>query len=378
MTQPRTIKVFVASPSDVVEERNALAKLIADTNDVLAYLAPEKQLTLELVRYETHSYPDLGAPQEVINREIPVDYQIFIGIMWKRIGTATATDPSGTVEEFHRACERRKQGSLPRIMFYFCDQPVPIPESDEDLEQLRGVIKFRKELDSQGLTSSDPSHAQFAENVRGGLLRAIRDILQESERVLLPIPHVPAAVSAPVAAPPSATASHAIVAPPVPPPALAETSSRDAALELAREYDRVRASMPSSSERTRAMEAVFSKMKIAAPKVQAFVDFFETDQSAGVRLLAVAVLDMFPNGAHLDWLAQRLDPEKEQPFVAYHAAVALLDAVTNLPPEYCAKLEAAVTKAQELGARLQGDSSRLNVLSQAKQDLKRKCRGAQA
>jgi hypothetical protein len=42
MIQPRTIKVFVASPSDVVEERNALAKLIADINDVLAYLVPEK------------------------------------------------------------------------------------------------------------------------------------------------------------------------------------------------------------------------------------------------------------------------------------------------------------------------------------------------
>ena len=55
-----------------------------------------------------------------------------------------------------------------------------MPEADDDLEQLRQVIKFRKELDSQGLTSSYPLHAQFAENVRGGLLRAIRDILQES------------------------------------------------------------------------------------------------------------------------------------------------------------------------------------------------------
>ena len=65
-------------------------------------------------------------------------------------------------------------------MFYFCDEHIPIPEADDDLEQLRQVIKFRKELDSQGLTSSYPAHAQFAENVRGGLLRAIRDILHES------------------------------------------------------------------------------------------------------------------------------------------------------------------------------------------------------
>lgn len=364
MPQPRTIKVFVASPSDVVEERNALAKLIADTNDVLAYLAPEKQLTLELVRYETHSYPDLGAPQEVINREIPVDYDIFIGIMWKRIGTPTATDPSGTVEEFHRACERRKHGSLlPRIMFYFCDEHIPMPEDAADLEQLGQVIKFRKELDSQGLTSSYPLHAQFAENVRGGLLRAIRDILQESQP-----PQQPFAQGQPQAA----------LELTVEPPSAPDTVSRDAALKWAREYDRVRASMPSSSERTRAMEAVFSKMKIVAPRAQAFVDEFEKDPSAGVRLMAIAVLDMFPNSAHLDWLAERLDPEREQPFVAYHASVALLDAVTNLPPEHCAKLEAAIAKAMELGARLEGDSSRLNVLTRARQDLKRKCQEAKA
>src|SRR5215471_12877404 len=116
-TEPRTLKVFLASPSDVVEERGALARLIRDINDVLAFLAPEKHLKLELVRYETHTFPDLGQPQEVINRQIPMDYDIFVGVMWSRCGTPTATAPSGTVEEFRRAYEHRKKGHLPRIMF---------------------------------------------------------------------------------------------------------------------------------------------------------------------------------------------------------------------------------------------------------------------
>ncbi len=180
MTVPRILKVFVASPDDVAEERNTLAKLLADINDVLAYLTPEKGLSLELVRYETHSYPDIGAPQEVINREIPVDYDIFVGIMWKRAGTPTATTPAGTIEEFNRACERRKQGSLPRIMFYFCDQPIPVPTATE-LQQLAESVKFRSQLASEGLTASYPSHAEFGDHVRGGLLRAIRDILNETD-----------------------------------------------------------------------------------------------------------------------------------------------------------------------------------------------------
>src|SRR4051812_22297668 len=102
-TASRILKVFVASPGDVTDEREALSRLVRDINDVLAFLAPERRLTLELVRYETHAYPDVGAPQDVINRQIPIDYDIFVGVMWKRAGTPTKNAGSGTIEEFHRA-----------------------------------------------------------------------------------------------------------------------------------------------------------------------------------------------------------------------------------------------------------------------------------
>src|SRR5215469_14970633 len=232
MDEPRVLRVFVASPNDVAEERETLAKLLAEINDVLAYLAPEERLSLELVRYETHSYPDIGAPQEVINREIPVDYDIFVGIMWKHAGTPTSTARSGTIEEFNRACERRKQGSLPRIMFYFCDEPIPLPTATE-LQQLAEVVKFRSQLASQGLTVSYPSHAEFGEHVRGGLLRAIRDILGEVVRS-------PLAANLP------------------PPP---DGTAREAALQLAKEYDQIRRDMDAGDERTRIMEGIFSRMK---------------------------------------------------------------------------------------------------------------------
>jgi hypothetical protein len=347
MSEPRVLSVFVASPDDVAEERNALAKLLADISDVLAYLAPEKRLTLELVRYETHSYPDIGAPQEVINREIPVSYDIFIGIMWKRTGTPTATAPSGTIEEFNRACERRKQGSLPRIMFYFCDQPIPVPTATE-IEQLADVVKFRSQLASQGLTVSYPSHAEFSDHVRGGLLRAIRDILSETR-------------ASPV------SAAFTLV------PASMETPSREAAVQLAKEYDQMRREMPSGNERTRLMEGLFSRMKIEAPKVQGLLSSLQQSSSAGERLMAIAVLDMFPDANQLDWLAERMNPEQEKPFVSYHAAVALLDAVTNLPAENCAKLRAALGRAKVLALRLRGDSDRVTVLRRAEQELERKC-----
>ncbi len=346
--QSRVLKIFVASPNDVTEEREALARLIRDINDVLAFLAPASRLTLELVRYETHTSPDIGSPQEVINRQIAPDYDIFVGVMWRRTGTPTATEASGTIEEFRRAYERRKHGHLPRIMFYFCDQPIAIPDAAE-LEQLAGVIKFREELSKLGLTGAYPSHTDFAEYVRGGLLRAIRDLLQEESRS--------------PRSPELEVRSETI-----------DSATNAELLQLAAEYEDIRRTLSSGGPRTRRMTAVFSRMKAKAPAVRALLNEFEKSESPGIRLAAIAILQMFPNVEHLDWLATRLDnPGSEKPFVGYQAAVALLDAVQGLPLEECGRLRAALEKAMILAQTLPQDSDRLDVLAMAQQELFRRC-----
>jgi len=347
-TEPRTLKVFLASPSDVVEERGALARLIRDINDVLAFLAPEKHLKLELVRYETHTFPDLGQPQEVINRQIPMDYDIFVGVMWSRCGTPTGTEPSGTIEEFRRAFERRKKGHLPRIMFYFCDQMIPIPDAEE-LRQLAGVVEFRAELAKMGLTGSYPSHADFSEYVRGGLLRAIRDTLLEETGT----PQVSVLLQ---------------------PPAVLDSNAQAEVLKLAADYEQIRRDMPSGGPRTLRMAAIFSEMKIKAAGVQVLLDRLEQNASPGVRLAAIAILQMFPNAQHLDWLAERLDnPNLEQPFVGYQAAVALLEAARALSTNECERVRAALQRAFTLSQRLPNDSDRILVLKSAEHELNRRC-----
>jgi hypothetical protein len=353
MSEPRTLKVFVASPSDVVDERNALAKLIGDINDVLAYLVPEKRLNLELVRYETHTYPDIGGgAQSVINREIPIDYDIFVGIMWKRAGTPTDRADSGTIEEFERAFQRREKSSLPRIMFYFCDQPFSVPPSISEVEQLAKVVEFRNKLSAQGLTSSYPSHAEFTEHVRGGLLRAMRDILRESGQ--------------------TSPAAEALQPQPV------DDFAYKDAIALANEYENIRRTMSAGNERTRVMTALFSRMKAQASKVRSLLPQFQENSSPGMRLMAVAILNMFPSEDHLDWLAERLNPKAERPFLAYQAAVGLLEAVAGLPTDSCDKLRKAISKATSLAAELKGDPDRLNVLARAEIELRRKCRGTLA
>ena len=55
-------------------------------------------------------------------------------------------------------------------------------------------------------------------------------------------------------------------------------------------------------------------------------------------------------------------------------AVALLDALMNLPAESCAKLRAALAKARVLALRQKADPDRVTVLRRAEHKFERKCR----
>ncbi|WP_181166712.1 DUF4062 domain-containing protein [Mesorhizobium sp. B2-5-4] len=146
--QEHVLSVFVASPGDVNEERNKLEEVIRELNITWSR---ELGLRLDLVRWETHAYPGMGQdPQDVINGEIPDDYDIFIGIMWHRFGTPTGRYGSGTIEEFERARKRSKESSSAvKTMFYFRDSP-PISMSHIDGNELVKIQNFRRELGPEG------------------------------------------------------------------------------------------------------------------------------------------------------------------------------------------------------------------------------------
>src|SRR5438309_1896456 len=91
--------VFAASPGDVSRERDLLDTVAAELNKTLC---PPLGIHLELVKWETDSFPGVASDaQALINQQIP-PYDIFIGIMWKRFGTPTGRAGSGTEEEFDR------------------------------------------------------------------------------------------------------------------------------------------------------------------------------------------------------------------------------------------------------------------------------------
>jgi Domain of unknown function (DUF4062) len=141
------IRIFVAGPEDVGEEKKALEKVIQELNITLG---ASSNIRFELLSWESDAYPNIGEyPQAVINNEIGDDYDIFVGILWKSFGTPTKHARSGTDEEFKRAYERfGKNPDRMRVMFYFKTQGAPLDKLIP--EQLRMIDDFRNQLGDMG------------------------------------------------------------------------------------------------------------------------------------------------------------------------------------------------------------------------------------
>ena len=177
------ISVFVASPSDLEEERSILETVIGEHNKTWAR---NFGIRFELINWETHAYPSFGEdPQAVINEQIPQDFDLFIGLMWHRFGTPTGRAGSGTIEEFQRAKERHDADpdSL-QLMVYFKDAPIPVSPSQLDFSQIESVAAFRSTLGEQGgLYWSFQAVDEFERLVRVHLARFVQDWQSQANKL---------------------------------------------------------------------------------------------------------------------------------------------------------------------------------------------------
>ena len=171
------IRIFFSSPGDVEEEREVARDVIEELQRLEG---EEIGVNLIYKGWETDTYPAVGRPQEVINKQIG-DYEIFVGVFWTRYGTPTGEAESGTVEEFERALENRDEDDIPAVLFYFRQTPVKM-ETIEKLEQKKKVVRFREQYgDKAGLYEAYTDLDEFERKLRQGLLETIRDV--RSQRI---------------------------------------------------------------------------------------------------------------------------------------------------------------------------------------------------
>lgn len=147
---------MIASPSDVIEERQIIREVISDWN--IAH-SESRQAVLLPVGWETHSYPEMGEedPQTLLDKQILQDCDLLIGVFWTRIGTATPNYQSGTVEEIEEHLKAKKPALL-----YFSNAPInPERLVSEQYEQLK---KFKNRCQPRGLYHTYSDIQQFKES----------------------------------------------------------------------------------------------------------------------------------------------------------------------------------------------------------------------
>jgi Domain of unknown function (DUF4062) len=150
------VKVMIASPGDVAEERRIVRDVLSEWNIVNA---EDKQMIAFPVGWETHATPEMGErPQEIINKQLLESCDLLIGIFWSRLGSPTGKHVSGTVEEIK---EHRKAGK--HAMLYFSTAPLP---QSHDPQQFAALKEFREEVSKQALVESFASPEEFRDKFR--------------------------------------------------------------------------------------------------------------------------------------------------------------------------------------------------------------------
>jgi hypothetical protein len=170
-------RVFIACPGDLVDERAAVVDAIAEMNST--HGAP-LGYRLRPVWYGQDAAAGLGQPQSVVNDFLQGQYELFVGLMWKRFGTPTQGYGSGTEEEYRLARKRCEQAPFP-LLFYFLRKPF-MPTTDEDLAELGKVLRFRAELQSSQFTWDCSDLTNFRDRVRKDLCLWMNRLLDKGPK----------------------------------------------------------------------------------------------------------------------------------------------------------------------------------------------------
>jgi Effector-associated domain 7/NB-ARC domain len=176
MKSKNILRIVIASPGDVQMERDILdSRVIPELN---RGIANTYNLVLELGRWETDAYPGfhINGPQGLIDGILKIDEcDILIGIFWKRFGTAIHDGTTGTQHEFLTAYQAWKTKGSPEIMMYFKEKEFMI-SNEQELEQLREVLKFKNDFPSEGLYWKFKDADNFERQIREHLTSVIKKL----------------------------------------------------------------------------------------------------------------------------------------------------------------------------------------------------------
>jgi len=165
------IRLVIASPNDVVPERDAIEQVAIELNRLLGRSG---NFSIDVYRWETDSGPGFNVlgPQGKVDRDLPIaGCDIMVAVFWMRFGTPIrSSSKTGTEHEIDLAFEAWKTtGVRPQVLVYFKKAP---PDWDAiDPAQIRRVKAFRAKFNpggryEQGLYSEFVSIEEFKSQLR--------------------------------------------------------------------------------------------------------------------------------------------------------------------------------------------------------------------
>lgn len=172
---PKTVleyKCLLISPSDVQEERDGLTDCVEQWNAQIGNALGAK---VELVKWETHSAPDLsGDPQNVLNQQIVDNCDFGVAIFWYRLGTPTNSHDSGSIEEISRMGESGK-----RVLIYFCSRAIPQNVLNDN--QFSNLQNVKKSFQEKGLLGSYSDIENLKQQFQLHLTKVISEFLSKDK-----------------------------------------------------------------------------------------------------------------------------------------------------------------------------------------------------
>ena len=138
----KIVRVFIASPGDLQEEREAVYNAAKEFN---ASWADPLGYQIDIIGWEDVA-PGYGRPQHLINQDVD-RCDLFIGMIWKRWGTPPDQEgrfSSGFHEEFERSLNRREQTRSPDISLFF--KRIPSEYMVDPGDDLKRVLAFRDKV----------------------------------------------------------------------------------------------------------------------------------------------------------------------------------------------------------------------------------------
>ena len=113
MSNPMTIRIYVASPENLKEEIALLNKAVYELNSMWN----KEDIKLKVFKWGVNSIPRIGS-KNLTNGQI--NYDIFIGIIWKTLRPLTKNRSLGLESEFYRAIDQFILDSESiKLTFYF-------------------------------------------------------------------------------------------------------------------------------------------------------------------------------------------------------------------------------------------------------------------